>query len=69
MVVKLNQWFVFEPGDKVMVLPEGREGFVTESITVDSGAKTQTIRVQLRNSEEVLDTGRIDLVKRRDTSF
>lgn len=49
MVYKAKNWFIFEQGDKVMVLPSGKIGIVVSAgtNTIDIKNKNQVVAVQL----------------------
>lgn len=66
MVYRIDNWFIFEPGDVVLILPFGAKGIVTENVKedFDPKSKTQTVWVQnRRGKQKKYGSNRLELVK------
>lgn len=66
MVYRIDSWFIFEPGDVVLILPFGSKGIVTENVKEDFDPKnkTQTVWVQTRKGKKKkYSSNRLELVK------
>jgi len=71
MVYRYNNWFIFEPGDIVSVLPSGEKGLVlgTEKSTLNLNKRQQTVIVSFRrNRVQKYESNRLELVKRNPFS-
>jgi hypothetical protein len=67
MVYRMNDWFIFEQGDVVMTLPNGRVGMVVQEETnqLNVAKKHQVVSLQFKNGKiESLDTHILELVRR-----
>lgn len=71
MVFMIQNWFVFEPGDRVYSYNLNRTGIVRDMGKLDVINKTQTVMVQFpRLSEpQEVDTSTLDLRERVTTSM
>lgn len=67
MVYKMKDWFIFEQGDVVMTLPNGRVGMVVQGSNnqLDIEQKQQIVSLQFKNGKiENLDAHILELVRR-----
>lgn len=71
MVTMINNWYVYEPGDRVYSLAHGRSGTVREIKRLNLSNKEQLVAVQLRGKKDLVDirTSDLELKERVNSSI